>query len=582
MNSEFEIRSLYVKDRRTRLKVEAFLADNDLRLDTVEQYFGIFRLEEDDILAAGGLYHDIIKCVAVRQDMREERLFNMLVSHLMSVAMQNGYFSTKVYTKPENLDIFNSLGFKLIAQSPHALFMENSLTELNRYKAYLAAERSKVTGSHIGLVIMNANPFTKGHRYLVEQASAQVNHLFVIVVKENLSLFDYRYRLEMVTRGCSDLANVTVLEGSGYQISAATFPTYFLKQVTDATDEHIRLDLDVCLRHIAPNLTAPGSRLTRFAGSEPTDPLTARYNQLMRQILPPQGVDFVEIPRLEQNGQAVSASALRNTYDLTLLHPTSLPYAIGVFAAQALRQELDLTPKPGLIDHQDNGAHGDMNHALMLRSIRTIEPYLIQLADMGCQAELPAVPDIIRCGLKAEKAMLAATGGINTHKGAIFSLGLFCIAAANSFYHLQRVSPQLLQAAIKTMAQEIPSAHDTHGAHVRQQYRVKGALDLAVEGYCQLFEQWLPFYRQHITDDHPQLRLLLIIISTLDDNNLYHRGGEQLAHEAQQRCAQVLQDFSIENIQALNDWMKARNLSPGGSADMLALTLFAAHLIHNI
>ena len=96
MNSEFEIRALHVNDRRTRLMVEAFLAENGLRLDTVEQYFGIFRLEEDELLAAGGLYHDIIKCVAVRQEMREERLFNMLVSHLMSVAMQNGYFSTKV------------------------------------------------------------------------------------------------------------------------------------------------------------------------------------------------------------------------------------------------------------------------------------------------------------------------------------------------------------------------------------------------------------------------------------------------------------------------------------------------------
>lgn len=582
MNSEFEIRSLNVNERRTRGKVEDFLAENGLRLDTVEQYFGIFRLEEDDILAAGGLYHDIIKCVAVRQDMREERLFNMLVSHLMSVAMQNGYFSTKVYTKPQNLDIFNSLGFKPIAQSPHALFMENSLSELNRYKAYLATERSQVTDSNLGLIIMNANPFTKGHRYLVEQASAQVEHLFVIVVKENLSLFDYSHRLEMVTRGCADIANVTVLEGSDYQISAATFPTYFLKQVTDATDEHIRLDLDICLRHIIPSLSAPRSHWTRFAGSEPTDPLTARYNELMREILPQQAVDFVEIARLEQNGQAVSASALRSTYDLTLLYPTSIPFAIGVFAAEALREELNLTPKPGLIDRQDNGAHGDMNHAVMLRSIRAIEPYFIQLAAMGNHLELPTAQDIIRCGLEAEKAMFAATNGINTHKGAIFSMGLFCIAAANSFYHLQRVSPDLLQSAIKTMAQEIPAAHDTHGANVRQQYRVKGALDLAVEGYGQLFEQWLPFYRQHVADDYPQQRLLLYIISTLDDNNLYHRGGEQLAHEAQQRCAQVLQDFSMENILVLNDWMKTRNLSPGGSADMLAFTLFAAHLLYNI
>lgn len=582
MNSEFEIRALNVNDRRTRLKVESFLADNGLRLDAVEQYFGIFRLEEDDLLASGGLYHDIIKCVAVRQDMREERLFNMLVSHLMSVAMQEGYFSTKVYTKPQNLDIFTSLGFKLIAQSPKALFMENSLSELNRYKGYLNAHRQEVSGSKMGLIIMNANPFTKGHRYLVEQASAQVDHLFIIVVKENLSLFDYRYRLEMVAKGCADMENVSVLKGSDYQISAATFPTYFLKQVTDATDEHILLDLDVCLRHIIPSLANDGDQIIRFAGSEPSDPLTARYNRLMQELLPQNGVPFVEIPRMEQSGNPISASTLRNTYNLTLLYPTSIPYAIGIFATQALREELDLTPKPGLIDRQDNGAHGDMNYAVMLRSIQAIEPYFIQLAAMGCNLELPTAQPIIQCGLEAEKAMLSATNGVNTHKGAIFSMGLFCIAAANSFYHLQRVSPDLLRSAIQSMAQEIPSAHNTHGAAVRQQYRVKGALDLAVEGYAQLFEQWLPFYREHIAQEQPQLRLLLHIISTLDDNNLYHRGGEQLAHEAQQRCAEVLQDFTIENIQALNDWMKARNLSPGGSADMLALTLLAAHLIYNV
>lgn len=581
MNSEFEIRALHVNDRRTRLMVEAFLAENGLRLDTVEQYFGIFRLEEDELLAAGGLYHDIIKCVAVRQEMREERLFNMLVSHLMSVAMQNGYFSTKVYTKPENLDIFTSLGYKLIAQSPHALFMENSLSELNRYKNYLTTQRQEVSGSKMGLIIMNANPFTKGHRYLVEQASAQVDHLFIIVVKENLSLFDYRYRLEMVDKGCADMDNVSVLEGSDYQISAATFPTYFLKQVTDATDEHILLDLDVCIQHIIPALSTAGTSITRFAGNEPTDPLTARYNQLMREVLPQHGVGFVEIPRLQQNGHPISASNLRATYDLLLLYPTSIPYAIGIFATMALRQELDLSPKPGLIDQQDNGAHSDMNYTVMLHGIKAIEPYFIRLASMGYGPELPIPQHILRCGREAEEAMLAATNGVNTHKGAIFALGLFCIAAANSFYHLQRISAELVRSAIQTMAQKIPTADNTHGAAVRKQYHIKGALDLAIEGYSYLFNLWLPFYRDHIADNHPELRLLLYIISTLDDNNLYHRGGEQLAHEAQQRCNQVLQDFNIENIQALNSWMKARNLSPGGSADMLALTLLAAHLIYN-
>lgn len=582
MTSDYEIRTLNTNDRSTRRKVEEFLAENGLRLDTVEQYYGIFRLEEDDILAAGGLYRNIIKCVAVREELREERLFNMLVSHLMSMAMQNGHYTTKVYTKPQNYEIFTSLGFKEIARSPQALFMENSLAELNQYKQYLGTQRSMVSGTTMGLVIMNANPFTLGHRHLVEQATSGVDHLFIIVVKENLSLFDYRYRLEMVRSGCAGIANVTILEGSDYQISAATFPTYFLKEVTQATDEQILLDLNVCLHHIIPPLQTSGTQIIRFAGSEPTDPLTSRYNQLMHETLPQHGVGFVEVKRCELNGRPISASHFRSSYNIALLPPTSIPFAIGVIAAQSLREELDLTPKPGLIDRRDNGAHHDMNYALMTRSIQTVEPFLVQLAAMGFQTELPGIPSIIRCGLDAEHAMLTATNGTNTHKGAIFALGLFCIAAANSAYLYHSIKAGHVQAAIREMAQKMPATQDTHGAAVRRQYHIKGALDLATDGYAQLFDQWLPFYLQQRTAAHAQQRLLLHILATLDDNNLYHRGGDRLARDTQRQCAAVLEDFSIEKVEGLNIWMKEHNLSPGGTADMLALTLLAAHLIHNI
>ncbi len=578
MISEFEIRQLSLHDRRSRKKVEDFLALNELRLDEVDSYYGIFRLEEEEILAGGGLKRDIIKCVAVREDLREEHLFNMLVSHLMSVAREEGHFSCKVYTKPKNLAIFQSLGFKLIAQSPQALFMENSLTELNRYKAHLAEASDRHKGERRGLIIMNANPFTKGHRYLVETAAAQVDQLFVVVVKENRSMFDYKYRLEMVESGCADIANAHVLEGSDYQISEATFPTYFLKQVTDATDEHIRLDLDVCLRHIVLSLGITH----RFVGSEPTDKLTARYNELMHEVLEPQGVEVVEVERLTLKDMVINASRVRQVGDLSLLFPTSVPFVLGVLAAQAMRDELNLKGKPGLIGPDDNGSHSDMNYEVMMRSINAIEPYLVKLAQLSYSDEMPAVTTVTSIGLQAESAMLEATGGVNTHKGAIFALGMMVAGIAHSVYRLHQVDVAKIREAIMALAKGMPATSDTHGAAVRQKHHVKGALDMALEGYAQLFEDWMPYFQQVKEDEQARLRLLLHIVSTLEDNNLYHRGGAELTLESQQRCAQVADNFRTEDNEALAEWMKKHNMSPGGSADMLALSLFAAHIIYNI
>ena len=149
-------------------------------------------------------------------------------------------------------------------------------------------------------------------------------------------------------------------EGSDYAISAATFPTYFLKKLDDATDTQIALDLDLFVNHIAKPLGVT----VRFAGSEPEDALTRRYNELMAEILP----NFVEIPRLEQNGNPISATSLRRALDkgnlkeaMEYIPVSSTPYLVADLAERALRLELDTTPKPGLVDRQDNGAHKDMD-----------------------------------------------------------------------------------------------------------------------------------------------------------------------------------------------------------------------------
>ena len=282
----FEIRSIPLSIKSYKNKVEKFLNDNDLRLDGVDYYAGVFLIGEDDILlGGGGLQGNVIKCIAIADDLRETGMGTKLISHLYLQAINNGEDTVRVFTKPENKEIFTSLGFKLLATSDKAILLENG-NGLKHYCDYLASLRRE---GENGAIVMNANPFTLGHRYLIETAAKEVNNLYIIVVKENRSLFSYDDRKLMITKGTEDLKNVIICEGSDYQISNTTFPTYFLKEITDATDTQISLDLDLFSKHIAPALNIK----KRFIGTEPKDVLTNKYNYLIKSILPKKCIEVV-------------------------------------------------------------------------------------------------------------------------------------------------------------------------------------------------------------------------------------------------------------------------------------------------
>lgn len=477
---------------------------------------------------------------------------------------------------------------------------------------------------------MNCNPFTLGHRYLIEQAAKQVERLYVMVVREDCSLFAYTERKAMVEQGVADIENVSVIDGSDYAISRATFPTYFLKRLDDAADTQMLLDLDLFRRHIAPALGAT----VRFVGTEPTDQLTRRYNQLMHEALK----DVRETDRLEKDGNAVSASRVRKAMEegdmntiRQLVPPTTLPYIIAHLATQALQAELDTTPKPGLVDKENNGAHRDMDHALMQLSINTLHPYFVRLALLGFADTLPSHTVIRDAGIEAEKAMLAATNGVNTHKGALFSMGLAVVAAA---YKEKKAAANKeergkeerkeergkereegylssLQLTIKALAASFPDTSGTHGSKAKQLSNgtttIKGALDNAREGYERLFAEWLPFYneRRKSHDAHALHKTLLRIMCDLDDTNVIYRTNVATAEEVKQEARALLASFeeayaaqdkekcesaieekcesAIEDkcasaeLLALKDMDRrytARNISPGGAADMLSLTVF--------
>lgn len=590
-----------------RRRVEAFLAANGLRLAPLDRYVVVTRDEDgDEILAGGGLDGNVIKCVAVSESARSEGLMNILVSRLIAIAREEGRESVKAFTKPENEGIFKSLGFALIASSPNAILMENGRGGLPEYRKYL---ESLARPGRNGAIVMNANPFTKGHRYLVEQAASLVDNLYVIVVREDRSRFPYVERKAMIEAGCAGLDNVVVCEGSDYAISAATFPTYFLKKLDDATDTQIALDLDLFVNHIAQPLGVT----VRFAGSEPEDALTRRYNELMAEILPGTSVavvrqahqpdselvkgsalrqarrpiDFIEIPRLEQNGNPISATSLRRALDkgnlkeaMEYIPESTVPYLVADLAERALRLELDTTPKPGLVDRRDNGAHKDMDYALMSKSISALRPYLTRLAVESAKDIDPA--KIKEIGIEAEKAMLKATGGVNTHKGALFCIGLSVAAASCLACSTGAVEAYSFKELVSRAASEIPSARGTHGAEAKRSFKAVGALENARAAYPELFTDWLPYYRSLEGDPFRCHKTLLHIMTTLDDTNILHRrGAEGLAH-AEAEAARLLEDFSESGLSSLNKDFIRENISPGGSADMLSLTIFIESIINNI
>ena len=668
-----EIQTLNPATPRQRQRIEAFLKRNGLRIDDMNYYAAV--LDDDgEMIAGGGLKDDVIKCVAVDDAHKGEAIANTLVSHLISHANQEGYSCIKLFTKPKNRQLFESLSFRLLAEAPEAILMETGIggisntvealkkikEESEKYKEYNkeckedskeCKEEEKTnlntstpqhlntsylntsTPQHLntsylntspshhltttmqptGCIVMNCNPFTLGHRYLIEQAAKQVERLYVMVVREDCSLFAYTERKAMVEQGVADIENVNVIDGSDYAISRATFPTYFLKRLDDAADTQMLLDLDLFRRHIAPALGAT----VRFVGTEPTDQLTRRYNQLMHEALK----DVRETARLEKDGYAVSASRVRKAMEegdmntiRQLVPPTTLPYIIAHLATQALQAELDTTPKPGLVDKDNNGAHRDMDHALMQLSINTLHPYFVRLALLGFSDTLPSHTVIRDAGIEAEKAMLAATNGVNTHKGALFSMGLAVVAAA---YEEKKAAANKeergkereegylssLQLTIKALAASFPDTSGTHGSKAKLlsngTITIKGALDNAREGYEKLFAEWLPFYneRRKSHDAHALHKTLLRIMCDLDDTNVIYRTNVATAEEVKQEARALLASFeeayaaqdkekcasAIEEkcasaeLLALKDMDRrytARNISPGGAADMLSLTVF--------
>ncbi len=292
------------KDQKAYQQWAALLKKANLNPDEAVEYTAGIYLDER-LVATGSYDQNVLKCFVVDQEYQAENLLTELVQHLMNRLSEENRQHYFVYTKPSNERLFQSLGFRKIIATDEILFMEQGSPDFQDYLALLAKNKKQGQGSGI---VMNANPFTKGHQYLVETAAKQSAQVYLFVLSEDRSLFSTSDRFEMVKQGVAHLPNVTVLPTNDYLVSAATFPSYFLK---DNAPENVAkaqesLDAELFKGKIAPVLAIQ----TRFVGEEPFSKVTETYNQSMKKVF---GKDLrlIILPRLSVDGQIISATKVR-------------------------------------------------------------------------------------------------------------------------------------------------------------------------------------------------------------------------------------------------------------------------------
>ena len=300
-----------------------FLARCGLKSDeTISQT--VLILEDGELIATGSRHENILKCIAVDSARRGEDLTAKLLTQLRQQAFQDGFRHLFLYTKPENKYLFSSLFFYPVVQTDKVLLMENQKNGIMRFLEDISRDQtssviqasddvpsvatSQLSSSPIvGASVMNCNPFTLGHRFLIEQAAKECSRLFIFVLSEDKSYFSAEDRIKMVRLGTQDLTNVTVLPTGPYLISSATFPTYFLKERENAHNLHCQLDIEIFTKYFVPAF----SITRRYVGTEPLSPMTNRYNEVLKSSLIEKGIEVCEFPRLTLDGIPISASTVR-------------------------------------------------------------------------------------------------------------------------------------------------------------------------------------------------------------------------------------------------------------------------------
>ncbi|MCF7933609.1 MAG: [citrate (pro-3S)-lyase] ligase [Spirochaetia bacterium] len=300
-------------DSRVWKELAGFLREQQLEVTGPPEHTVIIK-DEGSIIATGSSKKNIIQYLAVSQAHRSEGLLAPILTALMRNITNGGMDRIFIYTSPENRELFMGFGFFPVAETADVLLLENREDGIRHWLEGISSATKLHAGElqsdgRVGAIVMNCDPFTRGHRYLIEYAAAGCALLHIFILSSG-GTFTAEERYAMVEAGTADLENVLLHPASDYVVSPATFPTYFIKARHRTNEVSCSLDIELFSRKIAPQLEIT----VRFAGTEPYCPVTSEYNRQMARMLPDQGIEFLELPRFEYDGRAVSASEVRRLY----------------------------------------------------------------------------------------------------------------------------------------------------------------------------------------------------------------------------------------------------------------------------
>ena len=303
---EFKVERINLKNEEQVKEVKDFLQTFELELDDNVDYTIVIR-QNEVIKATCSKSKNVFKCFAVSDELRGEGLSATLVGALSNRLFEEGIYHSFIFTKVENKDIFAALGYKLIHEIENVALLESGIYDINKYLENIKKEYNLDISSKKSALVMNCNPFTLGHRYLIEEASRQSEEVLVFIVEEDKSSFPFNYRYAMVKEGVSHLQNVRVIKGGEYIISQATFPSYFLRKEDEVLKAYTTLDASIFGRYFCKTLNIT----KRFVGEEPYCKVTRAYNDSLKKILPAYGVEVVEVTRKAAMDDIISASKVR-------------------------------------------------------------------------------------------------------------------------------------------------------------------------------------------------------------------------------------------------------------------------------
>lgn len=303
--SDYFITQIAASDKRGNRLVDELLTAEGIRRDGNLDYTCGMYDDEMNLIATGSCFGNTLRCMAVSHEHQGKGLMNSIVSHLIELQFSRGNTHLFLYTKCDSARFFGDLGFYEIARiNGQIVFMENKRTGFSGYLNTLA--KQKEDAPRVAALVMNANPFTLGHQYLVEKAAAENDILHLFIVSEDASLVPFSVRKKLIMEGTSHLTNIRYHDSGPYIISNATFPSYFQKDEKAVIESHAMLDLTVFTR-----IAAALGISRRYVGEEPTSFVTGIYNQIMSEKLPQNGIECVIVPRKENDGKSISASTVR-------------------------------------------------------------------------------------------------------------------------------------------------------------------------------------------------------------------------------------------------------------------------------